>query len=53
VDAKDAGVLAPELQEFIDRLIVPLLVEELMKQEGPLYRAESSQYDDEGLAHAA
>jgi hypothetical protein len=42
-----------ELRLFIDQLIVPLLVEQLM-QEGHLYHAGDSQYDtDEPLAEAA
>jgi hypothetical protein len=36
--------LSPELKEFIDQLIVPLLVEQLMQQ-GHLYHAGESQYD--------
>ena len=45
--------LALELREFIDQLIVPLLVERLMQQ-GHLYSAGDSQYDtDVPLADAA
>jgi hypothetical protein len=42
-----------DLREFIDRLIVPLLVERLM-QPGQLYTAAHSYYDDgQPLAEAA
>ena len=45
--------LSPELMQFIDQLIVPLLVERLV-QHGHLYSARDSQYDaDEPLAEAA
>jgi hypothetical protein len=45
--------LSPELKEFIDQLIVPLLVE--LAKNGHLYSAEAPQYDDdaEGPAKAA
>ena len=39
--------LSPELKEFIDRLIVPLLVERLMAETGHLYSDEGSGYDTE------
>jgi hypothetical protein len=43
--------LPPDLKEFIDRLIVPLLVEQFMRH---LYSAEPSYYDgDEGSTQAA
>jgi hypothetical protein len=43
-----------ELKEFIDQLIVPLLVERMMVEIGHLYGAEASRYDDvEPLAPAA
>ena len=46
--------LSPELMEFIDQLIVPLLVERLLAETGYLYSAGGSQYDaDEPLADAA
>jgi hypothetical protein len=46
--------LEAELQEFIDQLIVPLLVNELLTQTGHLYSAGGSYYDgDEPLADAA
>jgi hypothetical protein len=45
--------LSPELKGFIDQLIVPLLVEQLV-QHGYLYSAGDSQYDaDEPVAEAA
>lgn len=45
--------ISPELREFLDQLIVPLLVERLMLQ-GHLYTAAHSYYDDElPLAEAA
>ena len=45
---------SPELKEFIDQLIVPLLVERLLAETGHLYSAGGSQYDtDEPLADAA
>jgi hypothetical protein len=37
--------LSPELKEFIDRLIVPLLVE--LVKNGHLYSAEAPRYDDD------
>jgi hypothetical protein len=40
--------IAAELKEFIDQLIVPLLVDELFATTGHLYSARSSYYDDEG-----
>ena len=45
--------LSPELKEFIDQLIVPLLVELVMN--GHLYSAEAPRYDDdtESLAKVA
>ena len=39
--------LSAELREFIDRLIVPLLVERLMAETGHLYSAAPSYYDGE------
>ena len=48
----DTTELPPDLAEFIDQLIVPLLVDEWMK--GHLYRAEPVYYDvDDGHAQAA
>jgi hypothetical protein len=45
--------ISPELKEFIDQLIVPLLVERLMQQ-GHLYTATAPYYDDgDPLADAA
>jgi len=47
----DDAELPQELREFIDRLIVPLLVERLTRH---LYRGEPSDYDEnEGLTPAA
>ena len=45
--------LSPELKEFIDQLIVPLLVE--LVKNGHLYNAEATRYDGDadGLADAA
>ena len=43
--------LTAELREFINQLIVPLLVERLM-QLGHLYTAAHSSYDDEGSLEA-
>jgi len=43
------GDISPELKEFIDRLIVPLLVDALLTQTGHLYSARSAYYDGEGL----
>jgi hypothetical protein len=45
--------LSTELKEFIDRLIVPLLVE--LAKDGRVYSAEAPRYDDdaEGPAKAA
>jgi hypothetical protein len=45
--------LSPELKEFIDQLIVPLLVE--LAKNGHLYSAEAPRYDEEtvGLARVA
>lgn len=37
--------LSPELKEFIDQLIVPLLVE--LVKNGHLYNAEATRYDDD------
>jgi len=37
--------LTPELKEFIDQLIVPLLVESMMTRH--LYSAEVQRYDNE------
>jgi hypothetical protein len=37
---------APELQEFIDQLIVPLLVERLLAETGHLYSESPSYYDE-------
>jgi hypothetical protein len=50
----ESNELPPELAGFIDRLIVPLLVEQLMK-EGHLYPQPIPYYDDgqNGLADAA
>ena len=46
--------LEAELQEFINRLIVPLLVEQMMAETGHLYGAEDSRYDtDKPLTRAA
>ena len=36
---------APELQEFIDQLIVPLLVERLVPETGHLYGDAGERYD--------
>jgi hypothetical protein len=44
---EEESELTPELQGFIDRVIVPLLVERLMA-EGHLYSGEAPQYDAEG-----
>ena len=45
--------LSPELKEFINQLIVPLLVERLMN-EGHLYSdTPSYYYDDAGMTRAA
>ena len=44
--------LGPELQEFIDQLIVPLLVERLMQQ-GHLYTTTNPYYDTEAAQEAA
>jgi hypothetical protein len=41
--------LSPELKEFIDRLIVPLLVDDFLRH---LYSAGRSTYDDEVEAPA-
>jgi hypothetical protein len=38
--------IAPELKAFIDRLIVPLLVERLLAETGPLYSESPSYYDE-------
>jgi hypothetical protein len=45
--------ISAELREFIDRLIVPLLVE--LVKNGHLYNAEAPRYDDDaaGLVTAA
>ena len=45
--------LSPELKEFINQLIVALLVE--LVKNGHLYSAEAPRYDDdtEGLARVA
>jgi hypothetical protein len=48
----DTEELPPDLQGFIDQLIVPLLVAQMLT-EGHLYRADDSYYDDETLAPAA
>ena len=46
--------LSAELREFIDQVIVPLLVERLMAENGHLYGAEASRYDaEEPLTPAA
>ena len=37
--------LAPELKEFIDQLIVPLLVERLLAETGHLYSDAEARYD--------
>ena len=43
-----------ELQQFIDQVIVPQLVESITKELGHLYSAEASQYDaEEPLQNAA
>jgi hypothetical protein len=39
---------SPELKEFIDQLIVPLLVARLLAETGHLYSDEGSGYDTEG-----
>jgi hypothetical protein len=39
--------IAAHLKEFIDQLIVPLLVDELFATTGHLYSARSSYYDGE------
>jgi hypothetical protein len=50
----NAEDLSPELKEFIDQLIVPLLVQRMMAETGHLYGAQPSRYDDvEPLAPAA
>jgi hypothetical protein len=41
----DEQNISPELKEFIDQLIVPLLVELMMTRH--LYSAEVQRYDDE------
>jgi hypothetical protein len=53
VDAENAGVLTPELKQFLDQLMVPLLVERLDNDKGHLYSGEASYYDDEDLPLAA
>ena len=46
--------LSSELSEFIDQLIVPLLVDALLTQTGHLYSARSAYYDgEEPVADAA
>jgi len=40
--------LSPELKEFIDQLIVPLLVDMLLTKTRHLYSAPTSYYDGEG-----
>jgi hypothetical protein len=40
--------IAAELKEFIDQLIVPLLVDELFATTGHLYSGVPSYYDSEG-----
>ncbi len=51
---EDTTELSAELQEFINQLIVPLLVERFLNDTGHLYRADLSYYDDEtDLAQAA
>jgi hypothetical protein len=46
--------LAAELKDFIDRVIVPLLVERMMAENGHLYSATPPRYDtEEPLAQAA
>jgi hypothetical protein len=46
--------LAAELKDFIDRVIVPLLVERMMAENGHLYSDTPSRYDtEEPLAQAA
>lgn len=50
----DSEELSPDLQGFIDRVIVPLLVEQWMAENGHLYDATPSWYDtEERLARAA
>jgi hypothetical protein len=44
-DHRDDAEIAHELKEFLDRLIVPLLVERLSQTEGHLYSGERSEYD--------
>ena len=53
-EAKDDPTeLPPDLAEFINQLIVPLLVAQYLNETGHLYRADPSYYDDEGQAQAA
>ena len=40
--------ISPELKEFIDQLIVPLLVERLLAETGDLYGGIEARYDTEG-----
>lgn len=42
--SEDESELPADLREFVDRLIVPLLVERM--KNGHLYSASPSQYDD-------
>ncbi len=52
-DVEETPELPPDLAEFIDRLIVPLLVEK-WKTEGHLYEDDPAYYDSESrLAEAA
>jgi hypothetical protein len=46
----DEQELSPELKEFIDQLIVPLLVERLLAETGHLYSDAEARYDTEPLA---
>jgi hypothetical protein len=53
MEVKSEQELPTELREFINQLIVPLLVDELLTQMGPLYTARESYYDAEAAEEAA
>lgn len=48
IEVESEQKLSSELRAFIDQLIVPLLVERLIK-EGHLYSAQEPRYDDESV----
>ena len=45
----DEEDISPELKEFIDQLIVPLLVERLLAETGHLYSDAGARYDTVAL----